>query len=65
MRELKACPFCGESENLYIEMEEGIYFVKCEECGSRGGESYRPDNASTLWDMRSSDDNGANGVDDW
>ena len=48
----KPCPFCGESENVYIAMEDGIYFVKCEECGGRGGDAYRPDNALSMWNMR-------------
>ena len=36
---LRPCPFCGEAENLYIGMEDGIYFVRCSDCGARGGDT--------------------------
>lgn len=53
---LRPCPFCGEAENLYIGMEDGIYFVRCSECGARGGDTYHPDNARYMWNVRANHD---------
>lgn len=43
MIELKPCPFCGGNAKLDYDTHLGhgekynVYFVKCKECGARGG----------------------------
>jgi len=43
----KPCPFCGESENLYVQHMKGTeihptYSILCDYCGARGGWSDNP-----------------------
>ncbi|MBO6303960.1 MAG: hypothetical protein J6M62_02645 [Selenomonadaceae bacterium] len=47
-KKFRSCPFCW-SDNVDLENDEGIWFVKCEDCGAQGGNAYRPENAIAMW----------------
>jgi len=54
--QLKPCPFCGETESLYIEHMEGTvihptYRVYCDYCGASAGWTDRGDHVEE-WNTR-------------
>ena len=46
--EYKQCPFC-KSNNMELECDDGIWFIRCEDCGAQGSTAYMPENAITMW----------------
>ena len=46
--EYKQCPFC-KSNNVELECDDGIWFIRCEDCGAQGSTAYMPGNAITMW----------------
>ena len=54
MKELKACPFCGNSEELLIVSDtwHRRYRVECESCKSTGPEEYTRREAIHSWEVR-------------
>ena len=54
MAELKACPFCGNSEELVIVSDSWHrhYRVECEGCKSAGPEEYTKSEAVKSWNAR-------------
>jgi len=45
----RSCPFCGEEDELNILHEKGTYQVYCQECGARGPEASKINEAIRLW----------------
>ena len=51
MDELRACPFCGNS-NICLRVEGDAYFCYCEDCGTEVTESYDRQSAINYWNTR-------------
>lgn len=48
--ELKLCPHCGETEIHIFDSDGGlIFFTVCSNCGMRGPEALKEDEAVSSW----------------
>lgn len=53
MNELKPCPFCGGAGKIHLE--EGYWFVSCDNCQSGTAGFYTADDAVDTWNERVKD----------
>lgn len=58
--ELKACPFCGKTDSVYVDKENELYQVVCYStrggCGASSGYIDTKEEAIENWNKRSNDD---------
>lgn len=53
--ELKPCPFC-EADHIALVKKNGVYYMYCQRCNTRGPTSTLKDRAVELWNASQDDD---------
>ena len=54
--ELKACPFCGEKEEIRIAKAGDLFFGQCQKCHGSSGPRLNRVGAANDWNRRPSHD---------
>ncbi len=56
IEKLKACPFCGNTNSLNIDVDDDVFAVNCNwkegGCGATGGYRYTEEEAIEVWNNR-------------
>lgn len=52
MSRILSCPFCGNDQNLSINIRFLNYFIKCNSCETEGPKAQDKEEANKLWNNR-------------